>query len=328
MRHEPAGITTSDVASILVEEYGLHANIVFQPVGEGSWSYTAKNESAQKYFIKLLRGDFYKPMVDASLYLKEHGIECAPVIRSRSGAPFAPLKEYALVVYGFLEGDIIGDRQLSNAQWEKIGVLFGKLHSVPAPDFLKDELRHEDFARFQTTAGRVIQFYDQGKASGPIQTELAALVADKRKDIEHIFARARELGGAFKATKPTLNICHADAHVWNIFLSPNGDITLIDWDSVMYAPKERDLMFFTGHEEKDFLKGYALIRPGLQANPTGIAYYKYEWVVQEIADYGERVFFSDMNDEARQHALDKFKELFGKGNVVDQAYEWEKSNLS
>jgi len=95
---------------------------------------------------------------------------------------------------------------------------------------------------------------------------------------------------------------------------------MLDWDAVLLAPKERDLMFFTGQEKGDFMEGYD---PGrsLEINLTAIAYFKYEWVVQELWDFGERIFFSDLDDTGKRDAMDKLIQLFDPRDVVQAAYE-------
>ena len=55
-----------------------------------------------------------------------------------------------------------------------------------------------------------------------------------------------------------------------------------------------------------------------------MAYYRYEWVVQEIADFGERVFLSpDIGTETKQAAVRGFKQLFRPGDVITSAYASE-----
>ena len=80
-------------------------------------------------------------------------------------------------------------------------------------------------------------------------------------------------------------------------------------------------MFFVadGHapEAADaFRRGYGERR----ADPIGLAYYRYDWALQEFCDNGARVFLSEtLSDKEREFALDEFKRLFAKGDVLDRA---------
>jgi hypothetical protein len=55
-------------------------------------------------------------------------------------------------------------------------------------------------------------------------------------------------------------------------------------------------------------------------NPLALAYYRYEWCVQEIGDFGQRVFMANIAGKSiRQSALEGFKKLFSHGDVVEAA---------
>ena len=50
-----------------------------------------------------------------------------------------------------------------------------------------------------------------------------------------------------------------------------------------------------------------------------MAYYRWEWVVQELADYGGRVLDDRLGDGTRRHALEELRRLFAPGDVVEVA---------
>lgn len=52
-----------------------------------------------------------------------------------------------------------------------------------------------------------------------------------------------------------------------------------------------------------------------------LAFYRYEWVVQEIAEFGKQVLRSEDGGEiTRQDGLRHFRALFDPGDVVETAY--------
>ena len=89
----------------------------------------------------------------------------------------------------------------------------------------------------------------------------------------------------------------------------------------MLAPKERDLMFFIDdgcsvHATESFLTGYGDPAVDQQA----LAYYKYDWVIQEFGDYGERVFLSpDLSEGELALAQREFARLFESDDVIERA---------
>ena len=66
-----------------------------------------------------------------------------------------------------------------------------------------------------------------------------------------------------------------------------------------------------------FFAGYG----NVEINPLALAYYRYEWCVQEIGDFGNRVFLTrDIGESTKQEAVEGFIELFSKGDVIDAAF--------
>jgi spectinomycin phosphotransferase len=90
------------------------------------------------------------------------------------------------------------------------------------------------------------RIHSQEHDDDPARLELAALFRSHREQIEHLVAKTETLSPlARKRALPTV-ICHADIHAWNVLVTPEGDIVIVDWDSTMLAPRERDLMFVDG----------------------------------------------------------------------------------
>jgi spectinomycin phosphotransferase len=92
--------------------------------------------------------------------------------------------------------------------------------------------------------------------------------------------RAERLGRAVAAARPELVLCHADLHLANLLVDAEGRLWVVDWDGLQLTPRERDLLFATGPQRARFLEGYG---PVTLDRPT-VAYYRWEWVVQELAD--------------------------------------------
>jgi spectinomycin phosphotransferase len=97
---------------------------------------------------------------------------------------------------------------------------------------------------------------------------------------------------------------------------------IVDWDEIILAPKERDLMFVIGgigrdlvraHETNGFLQGYG----DAAIDRLSLAYYRYAWAVQEMGAYAEDVFFSpDLGVQARANSVRAFIDIFAPGNIV------------
>jgi hypothetical protein len=76
----------------------------------------------------------------------------------------------------------------------------------------------------------------------------------------------------------------------------------------------RDLCFLA-EDGRRFLEGYG----PATLDPLIVAYYRWEWVVQELADYGGRVADDRAGEATRRHALEELGRLFAPGDVVEAA---------
>ncbi len=73
-----------------------------------------------------------------------------------------------------------------------------------------------------------------------------------------------------------------------------------------------------GSEQTDwFLQGYGHV----EIDRMALAYYRYAWAVQDIAAFGEELFFmsSQQGEESRRAALRYFMGLFEEGGIVQRA---------
>jgi len=92
------------------------------------------------------------------------------------------------------------------------------------------------------------------------------------------------------------------------------------------APKERDLMFIGGgvgnvwnksHEEAWFYEGYGEV----DINPTILAYYRHERIVQDIAEYAQQLLLSATGSADRSVMFKHFMDMFEPRGVVEIALE-------
>ena len=59
----------------------------------------------------------------------------------------------------------------------------------------------------------------------------------------------------------------------------------------------------------------------VKINQLALAYYRYEWCVQEIGDFGERVFLTkDTGENTKQDSVEAFIKLFSQGDVIEAAF--------
>jgi len=158
----------------------------------------------------------------------------------------------------------------------------------------------------------------------PVAAHLTRLLQAKQVTIHHLVARAEQLASLLVHQPLKRCLCHGDIHAGNILIDTTNRLYLVDWDTLVIAPKERDLMFIGGgiggmwnrdHEVGWFYRGYGQAK----INLTALTYYRYERIVQDIAVTCEQLLGTREGGDDRVAMLDQLASQFKPNNVVDIA---------
>ncbi|GCE31317.1 hypothetical protein KDA_68010 [Dictyobacter alpinus] len=223
---------------------------------------------------------------------------------------------YDLSIYPFLEGKTLSYDLLSKEHQAEIAQDLRRMHDVKLPQHLSALLPKETFDKFQGSARNLVKKAKEYSGNDVFLERLREVVLSKWNVIERTIENGYRLSQYCKQHTYELVVCHADIHPFNI-LQTATNLVMIDWDGIMLAPRERDLMFYRQEinaANSDFQRAYGL---DYQVDPYLMSYYNYEWVLQEYTDYIERQFDVQSGEEARAHALNEFHALFGSQEELD-----------
>jgi spectinomycin phosphotransferase len=279
-------------------------------------------------FVKVRTGVTNEAGLLVPRFLRDQGIArvVAP-LPTATGALWASVGDYALILYPFVAGVTGMERGMSDGQWIDYGALLRQVHDPdPAPDVAR-LLGRESF----TPAGagpvrRIDAHVGARRFDDPAAGALAEFWRARRGDILTLLERAEDLGRRLAEAAPALVLCHADIHTGNVLLDAEGRVWIVDWDETILAPRERDLMFVVGgissklvgpREEALFFRGYG----ATAIDPLALTYYRYAWAVGDIGAFGEEVFFRpELGPATRRAAADLFMGLFRPGEIVALAF--------
>lgn len=329
---EKPKLADQTIIDLLHHGYGVRAiTLEFLPIGNDSsaWVYRVETQSTA-YFLKVRNRKYSKHAFLVPRFLNHNGI-------TRVVAPLPTLDDdvwhqtanFVLILYPYILGEIGMSIGLSNDQWQIFGKTLKRVHSVNLSAELLQQIPKETFvSRWQNIVNRLQTKITDGGYDDQYQEELAAFWKAKQAEITEIIDRTQMLGQQLQRKSLKLVLCHGDIHTANILVDQAHQLHIVDWDETVLAPKERDLMFITGTPKKSvvavsdtaetqFYQGYG----GKNIDMLALAYYRYEWVVQEIGDYGERVFLqSNVGAKTKADAVQEFRWLFQPGDVVEAAY--------
>lgn len=321
MIEPPPDLTTDAIVARVRDRYALDVDeATFLPQGS-SWSFRLDGGGVQR-FLKVLR-HVGSTAIELPRLLAARGIEhLVPTISTRDGSAVDRGEPYTFALFPFIDGVAAGEIGLTPAQREELGRFLRALHETLPDDALTTLLPRERFVvrdeAYIDGANQTIHL----EAPDEIAATLLATWDVQRSEIAYALTRARELAAYGARSGAQLVPCHADFHAWNVLIEQSGDLRIIDWDEALLAPRERDLMFVSGETAdidpsgEDFFEGYGEVR----ADPVLIAYYRFDWVLQEVADYRRRVFDVSLGEATRADALTGFAKLFGPEDVVVAAH--------
>lgn len=328
---EPPALNNSALEQALNSAYALPVhNITFIPMGDDAtaWVYRVQTVDRRRYLLKVKYGRPTAASLLVPHYLHTHGFpEVVAPLPTRTDELAQPHGKFTLILYPFITGETGMAQGLRAEQWTRFGHLLRRLHTTQLPPMLVAQLPRETFASpFSHTVRKLDRLIAQGSYADHYQAALATFWQSRRAQIVLLVERMETLAHQLQAETPALVLCHADIHTANLLVDHQGALHIVDWDGVLLAPRERDLIFvmeravIQQETEHNLFSGYGEVT----VNPLAFAYYRYLWVTQEFADYGSRVFLAkDIGTVTKQAAVDEFRRLFAPGDVIDVALATE-----
>jgi spectinomycin phosphotransferase len=324
---EKPDISDENITSALWEHYSIPVlYIEFLAIGNdpSAWAYRIDTENQSIYFLKLRKGILNPAGFLVPRFLKDHGIvQALAPLPAKNGQLWVSVEDFFFILYPFILGKEAMKIGMSDLQWTEFGSTLKRIHEAELPSEISQRVRRETFIPQWSNLTRELQTYISTQGfDNPYQKELAVFWKENDETIQRLVARAERIGKHLQETSLEFNLCHADIHTANILLTEENDMFIVDWDDTLFAPKERDLMFVLGEdtirtrEEQMFFEGYGNVR----INQLALAYYRYEWCVQEIGDFGSRIFLTDnMGERTKQESVAGFMKLFSQGDVIETA---------
>jgi spectinomycin phosphotransferase len=322
------------IIACLRDSYGLAVTAVeFLPLGYDSYAgvYRVMANDGQDYFLKVKKDAVYPPSVNVPRYLKQQGIEqvVAP-LPTMNGALWGMVESFTLLLYPFIEGEVGMDAGLSDQQWIAYGAVLNKLHTTQLSPELSEQMRKETFVpcpKWRDLSQQLWTAAHKLNHDDPSRQALAAFWQAHEAEINRIADRAETLGQRLQQRPSTFVLCHSDIHTANLMVTADDRLFVVDWDQPILAPKERDLLFIIGtmigglvigeREENLFFEGYGKT----SVDTLALGYYRYEWALQDICEFGAQVFLRpDINDAGRQEAARLCMYLFEPRSTVELAH--------
>ncbi len=327
----PPDLSRETVAQYLADAYGLHdARIEFLPLGAdvNSAVFRINASDGAAYFLKLRRGDFDQPVVAVPAFLHhDKGIEAVMAPLPTTSQQLSTQSHgFDWALYPFFDGKNGFERALTNRQWTTLGAALGAIHRTELPETLSASLPKEHHVHhWREGVRRYQRRFINGVKGDDIVKRFLAFWEEHAEEIDTVVYRSEQLASILLERPPQLVLCHSDLHAGNVLVGDNDRISIVDWDTLILAPKERDLMFIGGgvghvwnqpQEEALFYEGYGLKDIDLVA----LAYYRYERIAKDVLEFCDQMFDATASAEDREEGLRQMQSQFLPGDVVAIAH--------
>lgn len=320
------------IIACLRDAYGLNVEkITFLPLGAdfNTAVYQVTTSSQVDYFLKLRRGEFINASVSVPKYLADFGIkQVIPPLATKARQLWTSLASFKASLYPYVEGRNGVETKLSEDQWIQFGAAIKKLHSTDIPNALTSGTSREVFSsKWRETVKAFLMRIENEVFKEPVAVKMALFLKSKSSEILKLVERAEKLAITIQKKPLEYILCHADIHGWNLIVDKEGALYIVDWDTLIVAPKERDLMFVgagiwesgrtAAEEESLFYQGYGQAK----INQDLICYYRFERIVQDISDYCEYIFLSDEGGDDRMQSFEHLQLVFLPNGAIERAYQ-------
>jgi spectinomycin phosphotransferase/16S rRNA (guanine(1405)-N(7))-methyltransferase len=287
----PARISDDELRETLAGHWGIVvAELEYRPVGFGSHHWDARAAGGDSWFVTVDEvGRDPGPLRAAlatAVELRAAG--CAFVVApipTHTNEPFARMGDYAVALYPRIEGRHFVGGEFATEEHRRATLdLVVALHRQPRAS--APAAREDNFAilcRADLEAGLAGRAPD---GTGPYARDVSDLLDRQGAAISAALAHYDSLAARVEAGARPRVISHGEPHAANTIATPHG-LVLIDWDTVLIAPPERDLWSVDTGDGR-MLEAYA-DATGVEPAADALALYGLGWDLHDIAAYTRRL---------------------------------------
>jgi Ser/Thr protein kinase RdoA (MazF antagonist) len=311
------------VVKTVYRDYGFCIeHLTLLPQGEVAHNFSAAGTNGTRYLLKLLgpsraarrsaaRLDFYLPLMEQ---LHAKGICSLPCpIRTKQGDFYTHVDGWPLVVFPFIEGRTLeGQWPYSEPTRTAIAQALAMIHKSTSQLDLAMGFPREDFGiPFEKELIQGLQALEAvSRRDRKGQYELKGLLLPHREAILGHLDHLQELQGLARSATRNREfvLCHTDPTPFNLLLTDEGELYVLDWEDAKLAPPEHDLFFFTGEGFPRFLAEYERAFGPIELDGGVFGFYFYRRYLEDLTAWIVRILYENTNDEQDAHDLEGIRE--------------------
>ena len=323
-------INDEEIEKIIKTGYGISvSNIIKLNIGfdQNTSVFKVCSKDNKEYFLKIRCKIFNK----ASLIIPLRIGNCINTkniinaVKTINGKLFVKKSLSCFILYPYIYGKSGWDSSLTKDQFMEFGRFMKNLHLLDLPNESKKLLPVESYnSKYRSNVKKYLKKINKEVYDSKIINDFFSELITKKEVIMKIINTSEEIAEKEKNNLHKMCLCHGDIHAGNILINET-DFFIIDWDTILFSPKEKDLMFIGGgicdkwnteEEIEYFFAGYG---KSADINKNLLKYFRHERIIQDVYEFYHQIINPQTREEERELCFNYFNEQFEQNNVVDMA---------
>lgn len=296
---EPDDLPGSALAGALQDWWGFTAvSLEYQPVGFGSHHWLATDATGRRLYATAddlaAKRRTARETTDDAFGRLCHAFGTALGLRAEAGLNFviAPLlteagqvmarlsDRYSLVIHPYVIGTAAGEDGAFTHDGDRQAVvdMLIQIHRAQAGEPAVDDLVVPHLDTLQAMIGHTSDPW----RSGPYAQRAQRLLRTHAGDLHVLIAAYHSLARRVGSQPERMVITHGEPHAGNVIVTAD-ELVLVDWDTTLAAPPERDLWDLAGDDPS--LLDYYVAATGTEIHDDALSLYRLWYDLAEVGGY-------------------------------------------
>jgi hypothetical protein len=299
MLTRPADLPDAVLVGTLAEAWNLNiVSLEYRAVGFGSHHWSATDARGRRWFVTVDDLDAKRHSTDEPAETAFERLRAALATAravSEAGATFvvAPIPardgtvvrrvsaRFALALYPYIDG--VSRSGGYEAASDRLGVLELIVELHASPQALTRDTDVDDLAvAYRDELMRALGALAEPWDHGPYSQRARELLSRHAEGVTQLLARYDRLANEARDQPVRMVLTHGEPHSENVIITAKGRM-LIDWDTTMIAPPERDLWMLESGDGT-VVSTYTKVT-GRQVLSSMLDLYRLRWDLTEVAIY-------------------------------------------
>ena len=323
-------INLENISEIIKIEYGITVSVFTQlNIGfdQNTAVYKIVSMDNKAYFLKIRTCNFTESslLIPSLIFDITGTANIITIIKTIHNKLYVKFNSLFIVMYPFIDGQSGWEASLTKDQLINFGKFLYSLHSIQASKKYIDIIPKEEFNnKYRKNVKKYLKIHNYVIDGNTGNREFLDIFNRKKDEILNILNCLDQVTREIDYKNLKMCLCHGDIHAGNILIS--GDkFYVVDWDTVVFAPREKDLMFIGGgignkwnktEEIENFYNGYG---NDIVIDKSLIKYFRLERIIQDIYEFYNQILNKKTEKGEKELCIRYFLEQFEKNNVVENA---------